>query len=127
MAPSSTAYSWIISTPDLKECIQVGCIIPGDYNDHSAYRGEICEQLGIAFFFHHFYPPENYPNPPSTIMSSTDCLLCIGRLSTSPEFLSPPTNIWTWFPLSQIFGLPTPSPQHDNMFMVTLMPLLVDH
>ena len=66
------ACSWIVSTPDLQEYIQGGCVVPGEYKDHSAYRGEIGGQLGIAFFFHHFRPPDNHPIPTISIQSTIE-------------------------------------------------------
>lgn len=54
------ACGWIISTPDQKEWIQGGCIIPGDLVIHNAYMTDLGERTGIALFFNTFIIPERF-------------------------------------------------------------------
>lgn len=80
------ACVWIVSSPCLTEYIQGDCVLPGDYADHTAYRAKLGGQTGIAYFFHHLLLEGPITLDASVVLSSTDCLSCVNRLSISSEF-----------------------------------------
>ena len=52
------ACAWTISTPDGKEWIKGGGVIPGEHTDQNSYRAELGGQLGIAVFIESIVMPE---------------------------------------------------------------------
>ena len=77
------ACGWVVSTPDMTEWIQGGCIVPGDLSIHSAYRAELGGLTAIALFFNTLITPTN-----DTISQNifTDCKSAINKLFSSPQF-----------------------------------------
>ena len=78
------ACGWIVSTPDLSEWIQGGCIISGTLDTHSAYRAELGGLTGVALFFHSIIIPE-LDNVKQSIYC--DCLSALKNITTSPEYI----------------------------------------
>ena len=69
--------AWIISTPDGKEWISGGGLIPGIDEDQSAYRSELGGLLGITIFLHAIQLP---PNTEPSILIACDGLSALNKI-----------------------------------------------
>ena len=80
---------WIVSTPDMSEWFQGGCIIPGNRSMHSAYCTELSGLVGLSFFF------SSLCTPPPTQLSqeiTSDCKLGLFKLTFLQNLLKLPPN-----------------------------------
>ena len=77
------ACAWIISTPDLSEWIQGGCIIPGPLDIHSAYRAEIGGLVGTVLCFSTIVLQDSVSREQTVI---SDCTSSLNNFATSSEY-----------------------------------------
>ena len=119
--------SWIISTPDGKEYIKGGGLIPGSSDHQSAYRSELGGQLGLASIISNIILP---PSLNTKMTVACDGLAALQKVnislpnissrSTDCDLISIINHLWKESPI-------TPSLQHvyghQDTSKITLSPL----
>lgn len=77
------ACAWIILTPDGKEIVQGGGVIPGLRKDQNSYRAELDDQLGITVIVESV----DVPQGAYQIKTVCDGLAALNKVGTGPEYV----------------------------------------